>query len=214
MSAAKIADLVLFILCFIGICFFVIYSIRRNRTLLARLQSVIDGQISKKFMRGGYQRCLIGTWQGLPVEAVLEKIGGSVNFFVTLYVRYPLPCPTIFILPFTSPVVSDVITGDLNTFNFGQTFEIPEFNIKIISKAADNQQLLDFITPQRLQILNTIFSKGFNCIEIHQEESPESYIRVGYQYQGRDLHSIPVSMYESVVKPDTINHILMQLKDF
>jgi hypothetical protein len=202
------------VLPFVIVAFFFIFAPYIISSHWKRLLSVIDGKISKKLMRGENKRCLMGTWQGQTVEVGHIRTRHFVDFYITLYSRYPLPCPTIFILPFPSPVVSDIITGDLNTFTSGRTFEIPEFNIKIISKAADNQQLLDFITPQRLQILYTIFSKGFNRIEIHLGESSQSYIRVGYQYQKSETSSKAGLVYSCMIKPDTVNSILTQLKEF
>jgi hypothetical protein len=187
---------------------FLLQSYLSSKSALNRLIGVIDGSISKKPMRGGPQRCLVGSWRGLPVEAFLEQSRWSAEFFVTLYAGFSIPCSTIFILPVGAGIISGLIMGDVNTFLHGSSFEIPEFNIKLISDTADRQQLLDFISPQRLKIINCIFSRGFNVIEIHQQPS-DSYIRFGYQSYDYLLPGL-----DRIIDPLNVEDVLKLIKDF
>jgi hypothetical protein len=180
---------------------------------LRPLQSIIDGQLSLKFIlsRLEFVPCLVGTWRGRQTEVTLMRGRRGSVLSIYLITRCSSPCANIVLRPANiyTDVVYNPLCLDMNFFRYAPGFRIPQTNLQAISDAENEDQVRRFLNPARVKIIEDIFSLGFVRFEIRQTDS-DSFISAGAQFSALRFKS----KRDFFLNPQTVDNILTKLKEF
>ncbi len=177
------------------------------KSQLTPLLSIIKGQVFLKF-RGRMFAVLKGTWQGEKVEVEIKQQKYISNLFITLFGPCPLSC-SLKIRP-TSGVVG-LVDMHVGALLDGHRFKIPEANITVYSSTGNETIIRQFLNPDRLWVIENIFSHHLNYLEIHKDPIAGDYLRVGIE--GCRM-SDSISACQAILQPAEMNYILLKLIKF
>jgi hypothetical protein len=181
------------------VLYFLVYI--KNKRKLNNVLPVLGGRIFKK---GLLSPALEGAWHGKPVIIEYSSHYKTQLLFITLKTNQPFSIIALTTYQMLGPSVLPIKTL------FSHSCEIPRLSLKIYCSKENEPQIRDYLTPDRLEILNYIFKHGI-C---YFETNSEGFIKIGAFATQILLTAFSKTNADMVLQADTISDLLSKLEQF